>query len=177
MDQFRKWAQKEYSLRSRVLGTLVAGLLFVILLPLMIARLGPEFDRTISLGMPELGLWPLAAGVALMLFGGFFALWAIADQLMRARGTPLPMMATQELLVSGPFKLCRNPMSLGTILLYMGLAITIVSLGALVLVLVFSALLLTYIKRVEEKELEERFGQEYLDYKQQTPFLVPRLIR
>jgi len=34
--------------------------------------------------------------------------------------------------------------------------------------------ILIYIKLVEEKELEQRFGVEYLEYKRRTPFLIPR---
>jgi len=34
--------------------------------------------------------------------------------------------------------------------------------------------ILIYIKLFEEKELEERFGPEYLEYKRKTPFLIPR---
>jgi protein-S-isoprenylcysteine O-methyltransferase Ste14 len=33
--------------------------------------------------------------------------------------------------------------------------------------------ILIYIKWIEEKELEERFGSEYLEYKKRTPFLIP----
>jgi protein-S-isoprenylcysteine O-methyltransferase Ste14 len=47
-------------------------------------------------------------------------------------------------------------------------------MGAVIVVLFFAGLLLIYIKRVEEKEMEIRFGQEYLTYRQQTPFLIPR---
>jgi protein-S-isoprenylcysteine O-methyltransferase Ste14 len=65
-------------------------------------------------------------------------------------------------------------MSFGTILLYLGLSILIVSPGAAAIVIVLSSLLLTYIKRVEERELEARFGQAYRSYKEQTPFLIPR---
>jgi protein-S-isoprenylcysteine O-methyltransferase Ste14 len=35
--------------------------------------------------------------------------------------------------------------------------------------------ILIYIKLIEEKELEDRFGSEYLEYKRRTPFLIPRL--
>ncbi len=177
MDQFKKWAKKEYPLRSRLIGTLAAGLFFVILLPLMLVSLGPMLDRSILLVLPDLGLWPVLIGSALILAGGFFALWSIGDQLLHARGTPLPMMATQELLVSGPFKMSRNPMSFGTILLYLGLGIAITSPGAIMITLVLFVLLLTYIKRIEEKELEVRFGQSYLEYKGKTPFLFPRFFR
>jgi hypothetical protein len=36
-------------------------------------------------------------------------------------------------------------------------------------------LLLAYIKLFEERELEARFGPEYVEYKRTTPFLIPRL--
>jgi protein-S-isoprenylcysteine O-methyltransferase Ste14 len=32
-----------------------------------------------------------------------------------------------------------------------------------------------YIKLIEEKELEARFGLDYLAYKRNTPFILPRL--
>ena len=83
------------------------------------------------------------------------------------------MMPTQKLLVSGPFKQCRNPMTFGTICLYLGVGIIIGSLSSIAVVLLFGGLLLTYIKLVEERELAARFGQEYLDYKSNTPFIIP----
>jgi protein-S-isoprenylcysteine O-methyltransferase Ste14 len=36
---------------------------------------------------------------------------------------------------------------------------------------------LIYIKLIEEKELEERFGSEYVEYKKRTPFLIPSFRR
>lgn len=176
-DRFVKWAQKEYTLRSRLIGTLAAGLFFVIVLPLILINLGPALDRTIPYSTPDLGRWPQITGGVLMVIGAFFALWSITDQLLKAGGTPLPMMATQKLLVSGPFKLCRNPMSFGTMLLYIGLGIVIESPGAIVIVIVLFTLLLMYIRRFEEEELEARFGEDYLEYKKTTPFLFPRLSR
>lgn len=38
----------------------------------------------------------------------------------------------------------------------------------------FAALLLLYLKRVEEKELAERFGEEYVAYRREVPFLIPK---
>ncbi len=32
-----------------------------------------------------------------------------------------------------------------------------------------------FLKYFEEKELERRFGQSYLEYRKKVPFLVPRL--
>jgi protein-S-isoprenylcysteine O-methyltransferase Ste14 len=58
--------------------------------------------------------------------------------------------------------------------MYFGVAVLFQSIGAAVLVLIFAILLLTYIKLFEEKEMELRFGQEYLAYRDRTPFLIPR---
>jgi protein-S-isoprenylcysteine O-methyltransferase Ste14 len=66
-------------------------------------------------------------------------------------------------------------MALGTALFYLGVAIWLGSLSAVGLGLVYPVGILIYIKLIEEKELEERFGSEYLEYKKRTPFLIPRL--
>jgi len=113
--------------------------------------------------------------VAMALIGWLFAIWSIVDQLTRGRGTPLPVMATQTLLITGPFAYCRNPMSFGTIVLYYGLAIWTGSWSAIVLVTSFAAVLIAYLKYIEEKELEARFGQSYMEYKKTTPFIIPSM--
>lgn len=83
-------------------------------------------------------------------------------------------MATRKLVIQRPYTFCRNPMNLGTAVYYAGVAIWMGSLSALGLALIYPAGILTYVKVVEEKELEERFGAEYLEYKQATPFIIPR---
>jgi protein-S-isoprenylcysteine O-methyltransferase Ste14 len=177
IDRFVKWARKEYPLYFRLIGTLAAGVIFVILLPLLLLSLGPALDQTFNFTNPSPGIWPSIIGVVMMLVGAVFALWSIADQLVKAAGTPLPVMATQKLLITGPFKLCRNPMSFGTITMYLGLGVTIFSPGTVAIVIVLSALLILYIKRVEEKELQIRFGEAYRVYRESTPFLIPRFPR
>jgi protein-S-isoprenylcysteine O-methyltransferase Ste14 len=119
----------------------------------------------------------LIFGVVFILLGWLFAIWSIYAQFTVGRGTPVPLMATQKLVIQPPYSYCRNPMALGAIVLYLGVAIRIGSLGALILVLLGAIALLTYIKRIEEKEMEIRFGQDYLDYKDRTPFLIPRFTR
>jgi protein-S-isoprenylcysteine O-methyltransferase Ste14 len=58
--------------------------------------------------------------------------------------------------------------------MYLGVAVVIGSLGALILVIFGAIALLIYIKAFEEKEMISRFGNDYLEYKEQTPFLIPR---
>jgi protein-S-isoprenylcysteine O-methyltransferase Ste14 len=103
-----------------------------------------------------------------------FGLWSNYVQFTIGRGTPVPIMATQKLIVQPPYSYCRNPMALGAIVLYLGIAIWLGSLSALGMVLLPAICLLIYIKLIEEKEMELRFGADYIEYRRQTPFLIPR---
>ena len=114
-------------------------------------------------------------GGLLTVLGFSLAFRSIDMQLNRGRGTPLPVMPTQELLTEGPFRYCRNPMTLGTILAYLGMAIAARTTAGTLMVLSLAASLLLYLKRLEEGELAERFGEAYLAYKRETPFIIPRL--
>lgn len=53
----------------------------------------------------------------------FCSFLSVLTQLGRGRGTPLPLMPTQELLVDGPFRYCRNPMTMEAVLTYLGIGI------------------------------------------------------
>ncbi len=170
-------SRREYRPRQRLLAMAVEAIFFLALLPYVLFRLGATLDRWI--GWPTLLYPPVNAlvGVPVMLAGIFFAMWTIYVQFTIGRGTPVPLMATQKLIIQPPYSYCRNPMVLGTIGFYGGMSIVFGSIGALLLVLIATGLLLLYVRRVEEQEMVLRFGQEYLEYKQRTPFLIPRLRR
>ncbi len=121
----------------------------------------------------DLEPWNVILGILMTVGGFYYAFSTVLSQFSRARGTPLPVMATQKLLVDGVYLHCRNPMVFGTLLAYLGIAIVVGSISSILAVLIFGGLLLTYVKKVEERELEARFGQEYVDYKARTPFLIP----
>lgn len=111
----------------------------------------------------------------MVVLGVVFLLWTLKAQREIGKGTPMPLMATQKLVVQKPYSFCRNPLAFGLINLYFGISILIGSLSSILIVGVFSALILTYIKFIEEKELEKRYKEEYLAYKKTTPFLIPDL--
>lgn len=174
MKRLIKWSEQEFSFNQRFFATLLAGVLFLFLIPLLLIRGLPPVDKII--GFPSLlfGIINIVIGGIMVLIGATYALWSIISQLTRARGTPLPMMATQKLLIDGPFKQSRNPMGFGAICMYLGMAIIVGSLSSIIIVVLFLLLLILWIKKVEEKELEIRFGQDYMDYKKSTPFMIPR---
>ena len=66
-------------------------------------------------------------------------------------------------------------MLLGAMMYYLGISLWINSLSAIFLTALFLLFSTAYIKLVEEKELEARFGEEYKEYKRKTPFLIPKI--
>jgi len=175
MNRFKKWAQHEYSKKQRMIAVIFGGFIFWIVIPFFIIVASSYIDQRLRLPKFQYGLINPVAGLLLMIIGWLFANWTVKVQFSLGRGTPIPLMATQKLVVKEPYTYCRNPMTLGTALYYLGVAIWLGSISAIGLGLIYPVGILIYIKQIEEKELEERFGSEYLEYKRRTPFLIPRL--
>ena len=175
MSCFKRWAGHEYSKKQRMIAVFFGGFVFWIIIPLFIVVVSFCVDRWLHL--PKFCSKPINAvlGVICMVIGWLLANWTVKVQFSFGKGTPLPLMATQTLVIRGPYAFCRNPMTLGTGLFYLGVAIWLGSFSAIGLGLVYPVGISIYIKLIEEKELEERFGSEYLKYKARTPFLLPRI--
>ncbi len=173
MNLFKKWQSNEISERKRLLMLVIGALIFPTGIPAILVMVLPRVDKNIGIGSFYTGYGNIIIGVLAIVVGGFLAFWTIIAQIRLASGTPFPMLPTQRLIIVGPFKYCRNPMTLGTIMAYSGVAILVGSYSALLAVAVFFLMLLIYLKLIEEKELEMRFGREYLEYKKNTPFILP----
>jgi protein-S-isoprenylcysteine O-methyltransferase Ste14 len=175
MNRFKKWAEHEYSLKQRIVAIVFGGILFWIAIPFLIVIGSSFIDPWLSIPGFRIGSINHWVGLFLMIIGWLFANWTVKAQFSLGKGTPIPLMATQKLIIKAPYTYCRNPMTLGTDFFYLGVAIWLGSFSAIGLSLVYPVGISIYIKLIEEKELEERFGSEYLDYKRRTPFLIPRL--
>lgn len=79
-----------------------------------------------------------------------------------------------SLLTSGAFRCVRHPLYLASILTYLGLTVSTLSLFSLAL-LVGIFVFHNYIASYEEKLLEARFGEEYRNYRKRTGKWVPRI--
>ncbi len=156
------------------MALLLGATLFVVAIPLSLFLVSPLVDAFLSLPRFVHGFWSPVLASLLVASGGFMALWSVVVQLKFGKGTPVPMVPTQKLVVRGPYAYCRNPMAMGALLLYIGIGIWMGSLSAIGLTALIGISIVGYIKGVEEKELEARFGTAYLDYKRNTPFMIPR---
>lgn len=121
--------------------------------------------------------WNQILAVVMIISGIVLIVWSISIQYTLGKGTPFPKVATQRLITSGPYAYTRNPMTLGALLLYLGIAIGIGSIPVILLVLIIFSALLTFIYNHETRELTERFGEEYLAYRKRTAFLIPKCWR
>jgi len=107
-----------------------------------------------------LGIVPLVLGVILNLVAN--------SAFQRANTTVKPFEESSALVTCGIFRISRNPMYLGFVLILVGIAILVRSFSALVVVLAFSVLIDRRFVTVEERMLAERFGVEWENYRRST---------
>ena len=89
-----------------------------------------------------------------------------ANGLFRRAGTEVkPWKSVSAIVDKGVYAFTRNPMYLGMALLYIGLALTFESLGALILLPVVIFVIRTQVIAREERYLEAKFGEAYRAYK------------
>jgi len=174
-EKFLQNAKHEYSPGKRTILLIFAGIVFLGILPGSLVYFSPLLDQQFGLPTLAFGAVNIILGCILFSAGLLLGWWSNSVQFTIGRGTPVPIMATQQLITQKPYSYCRNPMALGAILMYLGVAVLIGSISGAGLVLLFSILLLTYIKLLEEKEMELRFGDAYREYRKQTPFIIPCL--
>lgn len=99
----------------------------------------------------------------------FIILTAARKAFREHRTTMLPNHRSRKLLVKGPFCYTRNPLYLGIILLYAGIAFGTGSVWSL-LFLPLVIIWLYYVAILpEEKKLEQQFGEKYIRYKKSVP--------
>ena len=115
---------------------------------------------------------PASVAAAAPVGGGSLCLLAgSAGNFLRHRTTvdPVRVERAQHLVVDGPNRLTRNPMYLGLTGLLLSHAIARRSPSPLIPLAGFVWLIARHQIPAEEKALEERFGQDYLDYKEAVP--------
>ena len=173
-DKLAETSNKPPSFRRRFLAKALPGFVFGLFFPALLFVI-PKFILDRALGFSTF-LTPVARGFlggGLIILSAIFLFWSIRAQRKIGKGTPMPLMATKKLVTQGPYSYCRNPIYFGVILLFFGISILFDSISSLVMVLIFSVILLLYAKFIEEEEVEKRFGDEYLAYKDTTPFFIP----
>ena len=114
-----------------------------------------------------LGVVPIAIGLACYL-------WCAWDFATAGQGTPGPWDAPRRFVARGLYRIVRNPMYIGVVLILLGESIVFKSLSLLIYAaLVWVAFFLTVVG-YEEPTLTKRFGATYEEYCRTVPRWLPR---
>ena len=137
------------------LGALGLGCLLNLVLPI-----GPRLASPNGLAL-GVGITFVAIGLALAI---------LSIRRFRLAGTSLvPGEPSTALVVKGPYQFTRNPIYIGFVLLYFGLAIVLTSLWVLVLLIPVLVVLQRGVVEREEIYLERQFGDAYRKYQARVP--------
>ena len=150
-------------------ATGVAG---VIAPPPLIIAAGFLFGVMLDRALPRRSTAGKATGVLLLAAGLGLASWGVKT--MREAGTPIrPTEPTQALVIAGPFRHTRNPLYLGMLLMYTGLALLLDRFGPLLTLPGVIAILRRGAVEREEQYLERMFGDDYRAYLRNVPRWLP----
>ena len=155
--------------RRNAMGYLMGFVLFVLGVPavMWLASASVEFSVTRT-----------AVFAVLAVIGLGLSIWSIVYMRNVGKGNPMDAFnhevapRTSELMIDGPYAICRNPMLLGILIYYLGVVVFLWSLGS-VFVFVAYALIMSVQVFFEERRLEKDFGEAYVRYKGRTKRLIP----
>lgn len=118
---------------------------------------------------------PRGLGLGVMALSGLLLLAVLVNFIIKGLGLPFAISLTRRLASEWLYAWTRNPMVMSALAFLIGLGLYLRSAAFLVWVLVVaSPAMVIFLTVFEERELEIRFGEAYLKYKQRTPMLFPR---
>jgi protein-S-isoprenylcysteine O-methyltransferase Ste14 len=136
----------------------------VILLVSLIVQAGLHLRMPLARLLPEPLNW---SGIGVLALGiGIIA--GPALDFRRSETTIIPFRESSSLVVTGMYRLTRNPMYLGMVTILIGVATLTGSLSPFVVPVLFVPVLNARVIRHEEAMLEEKFGDQYRDYMQRV---------
>lgn len=109
-------------------------------------------------------------GLALIVAAVLMDFWSLG-LFFRAHTTfnPLHPERTRALVTDGPYRYTRNPMYVGLLVILSGWAIYLGGISSFLFLPLFVLVLTVQQILPEEKMLEQKFGDAYLEYKMRVP--------
>jgi protein-S-isoprenylcysteine O-methyltransferase Ste14 len=162
-------------LRRHLIGIIALPVTVIIIIP---AVLVSSLFYEPFWWLQSLTLLLLLMSGSLLIGVGLILLYFTISLFVKERnGTIAPWNPTTKLIVSGVYGHVRNPMITGVFLALIGESIILGSIPVVIWTILFVLTNLVYIPLIEEQKLAERFGDEYLVYKENVPRWIPCLPR
>ncbi len=112
--------------------------------------------------VPDALAWILGG---VLLLAGLALLFSFERTFSQKKTPANPWRPTTAIATDGPYRITRNPAYVGMALVYLGIALLSQALWVLVPLPFVLAIIDRGVIVREERYLERKFGQEYLDYK------------
>jgi protein-S-isoprenylcysteine O-methyltransferase Ste14 len=101
--------------------------------------------------------------------GAWFGIKGVTETTLKVAETHRP----ERVVTKGVYSIVRHPQYLGGLIAHIGISFLLSALYSL-LATPIVILLIYFISRKEEDEMTKEFGDEYADYRQKVPMLLPR---
>lgn len=119
--------------------------------------------------------WWYASGIAVATLGAVIRIFTSGWAALGTSGRVKAAAEAAELNTTGPYSLVRNPLYVGRIVNYTGMAMLSGSWAFAVITLLLSILIYERVSIYEEEFLRGKFGQAHADWAKDVPALFPRL--
>lgn len=113
------------------------------------------------------------AALTLFSLSSLFGLRSAQVMVIKGKGTPLPADQTTKLVVTGPYRLVRNPMAVAGMGQGLSIALLFCSLHLVIYTLLGGLLWHFVVRPIEEKNMLNRFGSEYQKYRSRVKLWFP----
>lgn len=118
--------------------------------------------------------WALITG-SLLIFSGILTRFITIGLVYIIRGGSKRQIYAETLVTDGIYRICRNPMYLGNILLLTGFGFFANSLLFMLVCIPLFLLFYYSIICAEEEFLQTKFGSQFINYKSVTNAIIPKL--
>lgn len=156
------------SILKHIRDILILPFTVTVIIPYLIHQNEQHFITGMGVLFKILGTVMGLSGFSIFLYTVLLFRWI-------GKGTLAPWTPTQKLVISGPYRYCRNPMITGVFFILLGETLFFRSLAILQWAILFFMINTVYFIIKEEPDLEKRFGSEYRRYKQRVPRWIPNL--
>jgi protein-S-isoprenylcysteine O-methyltransferase Ste14 len=111
----------------------------------------------------------------LLIMAGLLIRWLAISTLRRQFTVNVSIVKDHKIIDTGIYAFIRHPAYLGSLLSFLGLGLAFESWICLLIVFILPLMATLYRISVEEKVLNDHFGQEYSDYTMRTKRLIPKV--
>jgi protein-S-isoprenylcysteine O-methyltransferase Ste14 len=122
-------------------------------------------------GWPRIYWW----GLPFLAWGYLQYRWVGQYRTQRGGGGPGLSVPPERIVESGPYRYVRNPMYLGHLIFFLGLALTLGTAGSLA-IFAFHVVWFDVRARADERHLTGLFGDSYRDYCRRVKRWVPGVL-